>query len=180
MSVDLFGVEHTDPSLTPPGMGSHHSATSKTDEWLTPPWIIKDLGPFDLDPCSPINRPWDTAAKHYTIADDGYSKPWEGRVWLNPPYSEAARWMNKLAHHGTGTALIFARTETAAWHDYVWPHATALLFLRGRLNFHFVDGRRADANAGAPSVLIAYGRTDAQILARTRIPGFYVPLRSTL
>jgi hypothetical protein len=37
------------------------------DEWLTPPEIIKSLGEFDLDPCSPINRPWDTAKNHYTI-----------------------------------------------------------------------------------------------------------------
>lgn len=32
------------------------------DEWLTPPYIIDSLGVFDLDPCSPINRPWDTKA----------------------------------------------------------------------------------------------------------------------
>jgi hypothetical protein len=37
-----------------------------TDDWLTPPDIIAALGPFDLDPCSPETRPWDTAAKHYT------------------------------------------------------------------------------------------------------------------
>jgi hypothetical protein len=178
VSVDLFGTEHPEPRLQTPGIGSHHSATSKTDEWLTPPSITTELGPFDLDPCSPINRPWPTAAKHYTIEDNGYAKPWEGRVWLNPPYSEAARWMNRLAHHGHGTALIFARTETAAWHDYVWPHASGILFLRGRLNFHFVDGRRADANAGAPSALIAYGHDDSIRLADCSIPGYYVPLEN--
>jgi len=26
---------------------------TRTDEWLTPPKIIKSLGEFDLDPCSP-------------------------------------------------------------------------------------------------------------------------------
>ena len=36
------------------------------DEWLTPPEITTDLGPFDLDPCSPIKRPWPTAENHYT------------------------------------------------------------------------------------------------------------------
>ena len=54
-------------------IGSHQSANMKTDEWLTPPEIIKALGPFDLDPCSPINRPWDTARKHYTIENNGLS-----------------------------------------------------------------------------------------------------------
>lgn len=60
------------------------------DEWLTPPSILKALGDFDLDPCSPINRPWDTAKKHYTIEDNGLNKKWEGRVWCNPPYGDEA------------------------------------------------------------------------------------------
>ena len=46
------------------------SSTGK-NEWLTPPHILRRLGPFDLDPCAPINRPWDTAEHHYTIEDDG-------------------------------------------------------------------------------------------------------------
>jgi len=45
-----------------PGIGSHQSAAMMKDEWLTPPDIIKALGPFDLDPCAPIVRPWPTAA----------------------------------------------------------------------------------------------------------------------
>ena len=55
------------------------------DEWLTPPELVSALGKFDLDPCSPINRPWDTAKKHYTILDDGLTQPWDGKVWCNPP-----------------------------------------------------------------------------------------------
>lgn len=78
-------------------MGSHQSARMLKDEWLTPPDIIKGLGSFDLDPCSPVNRPWDTADRHYTIEDDGLMQPWSGRVWLNPPYGrEATAWLDKL------------------------------------------------------------------------------------
>jgi hypothetical protein len=39
--------------------------TENNDTWLTPPTIIQSLGEFDLDPCSPINRPWNTAKNHY-------------------------------------------------------------------------------------------------------------------
>ena len=53
------------------GIGSHQSANMKTDEWLTPPSILKALGHFDLDPCASKNRPWNTAGVHYTIDDDG-------------------------------------------------------------------------------------------------------------
>ena len=82
------------------------------DEWLTPPGIIKSLGEFDLDPCSPeeYKRPWSTAKNHMTLSDDGLSKEWFGRVWCNPPYGrETFKWLNKLYHHGNGLALIFAR-----------------------------------------------------------------------
>ncbi|WP_223160903.1 phage N-6-adenine-methyltransferase [Salinicola aestuarinus] len=83
------------------------------DEWLTPPSILEALGSFDLDPCSPVERPWDTASEHLTLHDDGLSAAWRGRVWLNPPYGrETGLWLEKLAEHGDGIALVFARTET--------------------------------------------------------------------
>ena len=158
-------------------MGSHQSAAMLSDVWLTPPWIIEALGPFDLDPCSPLDRPWDTATTHYTIEDDGLSFEWEGSVWMNPPYGkEAAVWLERLAKHGDGIALVFARTETRMFFDWVWPHATALLFIEGRLHFHRPDGTRAKANSGAPSVLIAYGEEAASRLATSGIPGAYTHL----
>lgn len=172
MTTDLFGSEHVDREA----MGSHQSASGGSDEWLTPPDLLSALGTFDLDPCSPIDRPWATAGRHYTIADDGLRQKWEGRVWLNPPYAQAALWLARLAEHGQGTALIFARTETALWFSHVWPKASGLLFLKGRLYFHYRDGRRARANSGAPSVLVAYGDADARILAQHPVPGRYVDL----
>jgi hypothetical protein len=139
--------------------------------------IIEALGPFDLDPCSPINRPWPTATTHYTVQDDGLSKPWEGRVWLNPPYgSETGTWLQRPAEHGDGIALIFARTETEMFHRWGWEEAEAMLFLRGRLRFYTVAGARAKANAGGPSVLIAYGAANAERLRTCGIEGRFVPL----
>ena len=146
-------------------MGGHQSAAMLKDEWLTPPEVIRQLGDFDLDPCSPVNRPWPTAKAHYTMLDDGLKQPWHGRVWVNPPYGrETGRWLARLADHGRGTALIFARTETEMFFDEVWDKASGVLFLRGRLYFHHVDGTRAAANAGAPSVLVGYGVEDADML----------------
>lgn len=148
-----------------------------TDEWLTPPSIVQALGPFDLDPCSPTVRPWPTAARHLTIEDDGLSHSWEGRVWMNPPYGPATGvWLKKLADHGNGIALVFARTETAMFHEQGWNRADAMLFLRGRLHFHRVDGSRAKFNGGAPSVLIAYGVENVRRLASSEIDGRLVHL----
>jgi phage N-6-adenine-methyltransferase len=129
------------------GMGGHQSAKMMKDEWLTPPDVItrlREFGNFDLDPCSPIKRPWDTAKTHYTIIDDGLNKEWFGKVWLNPPYGrEAVKWLDKLATHGNGIALIFARTETDMFFEQVWKRADAILFFRGRLYFHHVTGEKS-------------------------------------
>lgn len=158
-------------------IGGHQSACAMKDEWLTPPHVLAALGPFDLDPCSPINRPWPTAAKHYTVEDNGLCQPWHGRVWCNPPYgTQAAHWLHRMAQHGNGVALIFARTETRMFFDHVWARADAVLFIEGRLHFHHVDGRRAEANGGAPSCLVAYGEENAQALQRCGL-GRFVALR---
>jgi hypothetical protein len=161
------------------GIGGHQSARMLKDEWLTPPDLLAQLGSFDLDPCSPISPPWKTAARAYSVLDNGLAQPWSGRVWLNPPYgAEAAQWLARLADHGDGLALMFARTETKMFFDYVWERADALLFLRGRLHFHHVDGRRAAANGGAPSVLIGYGKNNAELLrALAPVLGAFVSLR---
>lgn len=160
------------------GMSSHQSQKMLNDEWLTPPEIIQSLGPFDLDPYAPIVRPWDTAEKHYTVNDNGLLQPWDGFIWLNPPYGvQTGAWMRRMAMHGNGIALIFARTETSMFFEFVWPCATSLLFIEGRLYFHYVDGSKAKANSGAPSVLIGYGTKADARLYRSKIPGKYIKLR---
>lgn len=159
------------------GMGGHQSAAMLKDEWLTPPEILAALGSFDLDPCSPIQRPWDTAQTHFTKLDDGLKKPWHGRVWLNPPYGlEVADWLRRLIAHGDGIALIFARTETAMFFECVWRAANAVFFFEGRLFFHHVDGARASANAGAPSCLVAYGENNVDAIKKSGLKGLLVNL----
>jgi len=116
------------------GMTGIHSHKMQKDEWLTPPEIIRSLGEFDLDPCSPHpdRRPWATAKKHYHLELDGYSQEWKGRVWLNPPYGRTVfKWIDKLADHGNGIALIFARTETKGFFSSVWNKADAVFFFEG-------------------------------------------------
>ncbi len=151
-------------------LSAHQSARMKNDEWLTPPEILKPLGAFDLDPCAPVRRPWNTATWHYSIEDDGLIQPWRGRVWCNPPFGrEAVKWLRRMAEHGNGIALIPARTETAMFYECVWPVADSVLFVRGRPHFHFVDGRRAPFNSGAPICLVAYGRDNTTALLDSRL-----------
>lgn len=188
-------------------MGSHHSARAGTHTWLTPLPLVRALGPFGVDPCGVPGH--QTADRLICLPEDGLAADWrDDRAWVNPPYgNHLSRWLGRLAHHGKGTAFIFARTETAAFFDGVWNAATALLFLEGREHFHWafpggVTGDPTDcqhvwaqmepekpksglactvcgmaqANSGAPSVLVAYGMADADVLAGGPLAGAFVPL----
>lgn len=157
-------------------LSGHQSARMLNDEWLTPPEIIKACGEFDLDPCAPIVRPWDTARQHFTVQDDGLAQQWHGRVWCNPPFGrEAIKWLRRMVQHGNGIALIPARTETVMFYETVWGGADAVLFMQGRPHFHYVDGRRASANSGAPICLVAYGLHNVLALERSGL-GYVAPI----
>lgn len=163
-------------------IGGHHNPKSQTNSWFTPPAIIEALGgwqSFDLDPATAADAPFRTAMASYTQETNGLTQAWFGRVWLNPPYSnpEIGEFMRRMADHDHGMALIFARTETQVFFETVWRRASGLLFLEGRVNFHYPDGRRAAKNSGAPSVICAYGSDDRDVLAACQLDGQFVPLR---
>lgn len=96
-----------------------------TDDFLTPAWIFDALGlAFDLDVASP---PWKThvpAKAFYTKAEDGLAQPWFGRVWMNPPYSEATPWVDKFIRHRNGIALV--PWAKSAWTCRLWVAADAI------------------------------------------------------
>lgn len=150
--------------------------TDNHDEWLTPPEIIHALGEFDLDPCAPTHRPWETAKHHYTKEDNGLILPWHGRVWLNPPYGrETFKWLEKLSEHKKGIALIFARTETRGFHSQIWEKAHSVFFFKGRLAFYYVDGRKG-CSANAPSCLVSYCEDDTMAIRNSGLDGKIVHL----
>ena len=145
-------------------------------EWLTPPDLVKKLGIFDLDPCSPVNAPFLHATTNFTIEDNGLTKEWFGRVYLNPPYGKGMDlWIEKLKKHGNGITLIFARTETKCFFEHIWNDADGILFVKGRIKFYHVSGIQG-GTPGAPSLFIAYGKENALALKNSGIVGKYLDL----
>jgi len=145
-------------------------------EWLTPPDLVKKLGEFDLDPCCPVNPPFVHAKTNYTIEDNGLKKEWFGRVFCNPPYDRTLHlWLGKLKKHGNGIAVLFARTETKLFFENIWNDADGILFIKGRIKFYHVDGRQG-GTPGVPSVIVAYGKHNAEILKNSKIEGKYLDL----
>lgn len=156
-------------------LGSHQRSVGKSQVHLTPRFIIDALGPFDTDPCAAYPRPWDCARINYPEASHGLTMPWPGFVWLNPPFDRrvVGLWIDRMAEHDNGIALLHARTETA-WFRPVWHRASAMLFLGQRLHFCDPSGRPADANSGAPAVLCAFGPLAHQRLAVCGLAGAFV------
>ena len=61
------------------------------------------MGGIDLDPasCALANKGDHAhagvrAAKYFTIAENGLTLQWNGRIWLNPPFSQWDRWIPHL------------------------------------------------------------------------------------
>lgn len=135
--------------------------SSATEEWATPDDFFRALDAefhFTLDPCSTDDNA--KCAKHYTKAQDGLARDWTGeRVFCNPPYGrEMPKWIAKCAEHGMrgglAVMLIPARTDTRAFHDYIY-HKAEIRFIRGRLKFGGVKNR-----APFPSMVVVFGRGD--------------------
>ena len=160
---------------------SFERSEKATDEWYTPKGLINSIlsggGKFDLDPCAPVNRLWDTALKHYTKEDDGLSKDWEGRVWLNPPYSRPLieQFVHKMVQHNNGIMLLFNRCDSKMFQEEIFPHAKAMIFLRKRIRFFRPDGTQGNS-PGCGSVLIAFGADNAELLKKCGLEGKYVEL----
>ena len=78
--------------------------SSLSDDWETPVDLFDRLDEefdFDLDVCATDSN--HKCARYYTEADNGLEQPWEGTVWMNPPYGRAiGDWMRKAMLHGSG------------------------------------------------------------------------------
>lgn len=117
--------------------------------------IAEAVDGFDLDPAA--SETSDLADRNVTKDEDGMSIPWEGDVWLNPPYSEVADWMEYARNqyeHGNAdriVALVFARTGTRWWHNHATT-ADLVCLVKGRLTFG-----DAENSAPAPSAVLVWG-----------------------
>ena len=143
----------------------------ESDEWYTPPSIFDALALyFDLDPCSPGPGHWVPARRVYTKSDNGLMQPWQGIVWMNPPFGGRnghVPWLKKFFQHGNGICLVRAYTSSGWFHDWA-PKADAVLFPKGKTKFVRPDG----SLGGSPSsgiVLMSKGENATNALVNSGI-----------
>jgi len=172
-AVQLLSVEKMVEAL-PPEPARGYMPEAQSDSWGTPLDLFRQLDDefhFTLDTAASQQNT--LCERFYTKEQDALKQPWEGRVWLNPPYGrEVERWIAKArAEVDSGKAelsvlLLKSTTETIWWHKYVWdleadggaggfrPGARAR-FLKGRLTFD-IPGQPKHGPAPFSSVVVVF------------------------
>ena len=114
----------------------HEQERPTSDDYYTPAWLFEDMAvEFDMDVASPPGGvPWIPARRFLTMADDGLSTPWQGRVWMNPPFSAATAWVHKFLEHGDGIALLSVGVNTA-WGTRLWERSDGITLLPQDMQF---------------------------------------------
>jgi len=155
-------IEEIRAGEKPANVIKHVLATKHTgdEEYCTPPVYIESaravMGKFDLDPASDEMAQQNIKADNfYTVDDDGLTKEWRGKVWMNPPYT--ARVINifisKLVSHFMAGEVTEAIVLTNNNTDTNWFHeaantASAICFTSGRINFLKRDGSKSSPTNG--------------------------------
>lgn len=141
---------------------------SESNEWYTPARYVEAarrvLGGFDLDPASnPTANETVQATTFYTITDDGLTKDWRGRVWLNPPYGGmsgpfAARLVEQFAAGSVTAAMLLvnANSTDASWFQPLWDYL--LCFTNHRINFVSPVGVESGSTHGSVFVYLGPDR----------------------
>jgi phage N-6-adenine-methyltransferase len=145
------------------------------NEWYTPAEYIEMaravLGTIDVDPASnAVAQETVRAATFYTKDDDGLTKDWKGRVWLNPPYAQpliayfADKMVSELKNGNVSAGIVLVNNFTdTQWFHKLEARAGAICFTKGRIRFQSpVGGFAAPPNGHA---LFYFGK-DADRFAR--------------
>jgi len=134
------------------------------DEHYTPAFIFDKLQIiFDIDVCAPEGGvSWIPAHRYFTEMDDALIQQWQGRVWMNPPYSRPSPFVEKFIKHGNGIALLVV--SRSMWFRDLWAVSDAIVPTPYNMKFERPDGHRKQISF--QTFLFAMGKENAEALSR--------------
>jgi hypothetical protein len=133
-----------------------------SDEWFTPPNLFESLKVFfDMDVAAPCEGQIFTPTQmRICVCKDGLKEEWSGLVWMNPPYSNPAPWVNKWLEHNNGLALLpMAKSK---W--FVDLVQTDAVFVVLPSSFKFLSPSKQKLSLMMGSTLWATGNKAKQVL----------------
>jgi hypothetical protein len=135
------------------------------DELYTPAWIFDLLGlQFDLDVASSDSQEIIVpAANKFTINDDALSQEWKGRVWMNPPFSKPAPWVEKWLAHSNGIALL-PLSGNSRWWRALWESDASVAMIKPNTGFTNPAGKEQKIMYGIS--LWALGEENKEAISR--------------
>lgn len=134
-------------------------------EWYTPPEILNRVyavfeGRVDVDPCCNPGVPVVRARTHYRREDNGLYRPWEGTVYMNPPYGrQIGKWTHKLVSEylvrrvPAAVALLPVKSDTKWWADLM-VHVPVWCAIKGRIRFQSPTGIKDTGTFASATVLL--------------------------
>ena len=153
MMSGRVGVKTAAEQVRPSSRIVHNSGN---EEWYTPENILEAvrdvLGTIELDPASSAKaNEVVKALKFFTAEDDGLEQVWEGKVYLNPPYTGGVvdKFVDKLVDSPSVIASVVLTnncTETR-WAQLLMSSASAVCFPCRRLRFTDLEG---NVSKGSP------------------------------
>ena len=140
-------------------------AQTTTDDYYTPAWVFETLAlEFALDVAAPPHGiPWIPARRSLTMHDDGLATPWEGRVWMNPPFSNLTPWVDRFIAHGHGICLLpFSKSR---WFFRLWAEAHGIVAPERGGSWRFAGNR----SISWPIFFAAFGDECTEAIGRLGI-----------
>lgn len=139
--MSLVGFKSSNHPQQTGTRGARDDVDDRGTRWDEFKPISERFGGFTLDvAAAPHNAKCD---KFYTIEDDGLSRPWAGRVWCNPPYSDLNAWVQKAWREWNGgdceniVMLVPANRTEQLW----WQRGVESARRDGLLKVEFLPGR---------------------------------------
>jgi phage N-6-adenine-methyltransferase len=154
----------------------HVSFNTGNNEWYTPVEYIEAarrvLGTIDLDPASSeLANKTVKATVFLSEADDGLRYSWDGKVWMNPPYSsdKIGKFSDKLIQHilsnevTEAIVLVNNATETA-WFQTLLTACSSICLIAGRVKF--IDMNGLPSGAPLQGQIVLYFGSNSPMFAR--------------
>jgi len=147
--------------------------SSKSNEWATPQDLFDELNKefgFLCDVAATKENA--KCKKFYSLEDSGLDHDWEKSNFMNPPYGgHTGTWIKKAYEESlkgrTTVCLIVSSSDRSYWHEYIFPYASQIRFIRGRLHF---NNSKSSAPFASALVIFSPKQYEDKIIYEKRLP----------